>query len=280
MDHLSASYQLVYFQPDPEDGERVCVALLFVADRDVDLLYDSDFRRLRCLNPGIDPSLVQFYLEDLASSLKQRGRDLDALLLEQSPHLVTSPKRRVTWPLTNQLRLQLIERFLNKGARELEAPQVLEARAPKVDVVQENLRKLLTERARISTERLQEKAKPEFVLGRRMPQIKPVAFAVLRGDGVTLIDGVDLNTLTAPKAVARIGKVAYTFFQYRREQQFITFKPIRKIGVVMNGASFNTPDKRDAHDFALKEFQAEADLTVDTSQPEQVQQLKNELAAN
>lgn len=277
MGDLKASYRLVYFQPDPEDGERVSVALLFTANSEVDLLYDPEFRRLRCLSPRTSPDIVRFYLDDLKTRLKEATPDIDGFILAQSPYLVTSEKRKVAWPLTDKIRLQLIERFLNKGS---EVPSVVqESKPPKIDIVNEHLRRLLTESAKISPGQLQENAKSEFILGRRVPQIRSVAFALRRDNGVILIDGVDLNFLSPQRAVNRAGRVAYTFFQYGRERQLVIYRSgVKRIGVVLNGASHRSPALKDAHDFALREFTQEADLAIDASSPDQLQRLKHELA--
>src|SRR5690349_5337781 len=107
-----ATYRLVYFQPDPEDGERVCVALLFTVHGEVELLAYPDFPRLRCLAPHVDSELVQVYLDDLTSHLKWKSSDIDLILRRQSPQLVTSEVRKCSWPLSNESRLYLMRRFL------------------------------------------------------------------------------------------------------------------------------------------------------------------------
>src|SRR5690349_17544822 len=112
-----ATYRLVYFQPEPEDGERVCIALLFNFGRDLDLLYDRDFPKLKCLAPDVDPALVNFYLEEMVNVLRHSQSDVDVLIGSRTPQLAASEPRRVSWPLSDSARLQLIARFLGKQRR-------------------------------------------------------------------------------------------------------------------------------------------------------------------
>lgn len=264
-DNQVASYRLVYFQPDPEDGERVCVALLFTAERDVELLYDSSFPKLRCLAPRIDSDLVHIYLDDLKSSSKRNPSEIESLLRRQSSQLVTSEVRKCVWPLTDKSRFYFMKRFL--GAESHLAEKIEHSRPQKVDTAKENLRALL-QSARVRPEELRENAKSQWVLGTDIRQIKSVAFALKRDNEVILIDGVDLATLKPKSALNQVTKVAHTFWQYRRvEQQGFNWPLLKTIGVVLNGQVNPNAEYKDAHDFALHEFKQEADIAVDASSP-------------
>jgi hypothetical protein len=271
---LKASYRLVYFQPKPEDGERICVALLLSYGRDVELLYYPDFPRLKCLSPRIDPQLIQFYLDDMASTIRDNPEGIESHIKRHTPHLLASAVRRVAWPLTDEAKIYLMKRFLGVEGKNT---QVVEARVPQVDYVKEHLRQLI-QRAKVRNEDLKEDAKPEWILGRRVRYIKKVAFALRRADGVLLIDGVDLSVLPAQSAVTRVGKVKHTFWQYGqlRQMEFGSAN-IKRIGVVLNGVTSPGADYKDAHDFALHEFRQEADVTVDSASPSDLNTLQKVL---
>jgi hypothetical protein len=258
---LVASYRLVYFQPDPEDGERVSVALLFQADREVDLLYNADFPKLRCLAPATDPNLVQMYLDDLADRLRHDQSNVDAVIRRHTPQIMTSEPRKVAWPLTDTARLYLIKRFLNK-----EKVATTHTRLEKQDQVRAHLKQLIRHTVKRPSIDLQEDAQSEWVLGRHIPEIEQVALAMRKRKGVILIDGVDLTILKPKSALSRINRVTHTFWQYGRlrEREFEP-REIRRIGVVLNGHVKPTAQYQDAHDFALHQFNKEADLVVDTT---------------
>ncbi|HEV7395841.1 MAG TPA: hypothetical protein VGN86_04960 [Pyrinomonadaceae bacterium] len=258
-----ALYRLIYFQPNPEDGERVSVALLFQANGDVELLYDPHFPKLKCLAPYVDLDLIRIYLDDMAVSLKRRPSNVDSIVGGQTAQLVASEVRKVSWPLSNEERIYLMKRFLSKEGHLWQSNDL--AKSQKSDQIKEHL-KLLLEGAKIGRERLRENASPEWILGRKVPRIKPVALALRRKSGVLLIDGVDLSVLSTKATLTRVSKVAYTFFQYGRLRQMSFDRPeLKRIGVVLNGVSDPGSEYRDAHDFALHEFTQEADLAVDTT---------------
>ncbi|HEV2884666.1 MAG TPA: hypothetical protein VGW36_07395 [Pyrinomonadaceae bacterium] len=258
---LVASYRLVYFQPDPEDGERVSIALLFQANGGVDLLYNTDFPRLRCLAPSTDPNLVQMYLDDLADRLRHDQLNVDAIIRRHAPQIMTSEPRKVAWPLTDAARLYLMKRFLHK-----EKVAATHPRLEKQDQVRAHIKQLIHHTVKGRKLELHEDAAADWVLGRHMPEIEQVALAMRKRKGVLLIDGVDLTILRPKSALSRINRVTHTFWQYGRLRE-MEFEPreIRRIGVVLNGHVKPTPEYQDAHDFALHQFHKEADLVVDTT---------------
>jgi hypothetical protein len=275
---LTASYRLVYFQPDPEDGERVCVALLITARGDVEVLYDRGFPKLRCLAPHIDPKLVRFYLDDMKSHLRRGSSEVELLMGQRTPHIVTSEARKLAWPLSDSSRAYLVQRFLGKEKGE-DANKV--DRKAKADLLNTHLRQLVQPFVRNEPEVIQEWATPEWILGREVPhqKINPVALAVRRDDGVVLIDGVDLTVFKPKSALSRVTEVKHTFWQYGRIKQMgLNGRgSIRRIGVVLNGLEKPNEDYRDAHDFALSEFEQGADLAVDAASGSDLQELERSL---
>ncbi|SRR6266404_656928 len=272
---LTASYRLVYFQPDPEDGERVCVALLFNTQRDVELLYDSEFPKLRCLAPHIDTDLVKIYLDDMEANLKRAPSDVDLLIRRHSPQLVTSEARKAAWPLTNTARMHLMRRFLSKEGRVEDDSSKPLAKDKRVNQVKAHLRALVQRVAKEQIGELQEDAKAHWVLGQSFPGIDPIAFGLRRTDVVILIDGIDLSVLKPKPALSRANRITHTFWQYRniRQMGFLDRVPHR-IGVVLNGMVNPGVDYKDVHDFALHQFRNEADLAVDASSPDDLRKLE------
>lgn len=279
---LIAAYRLVYFQPDPEDGERVCVALLFNTKRDVELLYDRHFPKLRCLAPHIDPDLVRIYLEDMEAACKRAPSDVDSLIRQHAPQLVTSDVRKSAWPLTDEARLYLMERFLAKEKHSELAAQ----HAQKDDLVKAHLRQLVQKASKEGPANIREDANSNWVLGTRVSKVSniigiigPVALAVRRTAGVILIDGIDLSVSTPNHALRRAGRVTHTFWQYGRIQQLGIDDRIRRIGIVLNGLPNPGPDYKDVHDFAFDQFKKEADLAIDGSSISDLERLEEELHA-
>src|SRR5664280_950269 len=98
----AGNYHLLYYQPNPEDGERVCVGIVATKGRDTELLYDPSFPKLRCIAPDIRPELVKIYLEDLYEELRRKPGSEDLVFRRYSPQLAVSDQRRVKWPLSDR----------------------------------------------------------------------------------------------------------------------------------------------------------------------------------
>jgi hypothetical protein len=276
MGHLDASYRIVYFEPNPEDGDRVAIALLFTANNDTDVLYDPLFPKLKCLAPHVDSDIIRFQLDHMSGRLRDRSVDRETFVAQQAPQFTTSRQRKVTWPLSNEARMRLVRRFLSKEGSAYPAEVEAMEKAERVDPVQVQLRRILHD-ITPRVEAWQENAKPEWVIGEKVARIRPVAMALRTGNQTTIIDGVDLSIMKPRTAVARVGHVAYTFFQYGRLAQMdFSRHRLRKIGVVLNGIASPKPSYRDAHDFALQEFTQEADKAIDAGTPEGVAELKAE----
>jgi hypothetical protein len=275
-----ASYRLVYFQPDPEDGERVCVGLLFSSRDGVELLSYPDSPRLRCLAPQIDSDLVGIYLEDLKNRIQQYPDQTPEFLASYSPQLAVSEARKVRWPLTDKSRLYLMRRFLAVVGGPIGSGESVRSEKPP-DQIKEHLRQLIFS-SQIEAEALRENATPSWVFGTKITRsIRSVAFGLRKKNGVVLIDGVDLSVKDKQSVAARVGKVAYIFFQYERVRQmgFADRQVLQRVGVILNGATNPGPDYKDSHDFAVQEFSEAADLTVDASSPKDLQEFQTLLSS-
>jgi hypothetical protein len=280
--HLSgiASYHLLFFHPRPEDGDRICIGLLFSAGRDSEVLYDSSFSKLRCVAPAAQLNLLRFYLASFQAELHKSPESPELLLRRLSPQLSSSEARKVRWPLTESLRLQLLHRFAFPAEAEGKAPK--HAREALADEVKQRIRDIVSSLAAPSRE-IKFDASPEWVLGRKLANVKPVAVALRDRGRVVLIDGIDLNLLTPRGAVSRANEVVHTFWQYGRLDQlgvpFESISSLRRIGLVLNGKTRPGLAYKDAHDFALDQFKKESELAVDASSPEAQSRLAAELTS-
>jgi hypothetical protein len=119
----------------------------------------------------------------------------------------------------------------------------------------------------------------DTILGRKAARVGTVAVAVETDAGWTLIDGVDLNLLRPKQAIVRADDVGRTFWHYSRLVEEGKTRPIRKIGVVLNGLSHLKPQEHYAHDYALHRMEAEADTAIDAASTEATAKLERELRA-
>jgi hypothetical protein len=279
------TYRLVFFQPDPEDGDRVCVGVLLQEGRSCMVLYDKRFPKVRCIAPGFEPDLVKFYLDDLASALQRKcGDDLALTLRRYAPQLITSEERSILLPVTELAKMRLLERFVmprsEPKAAELASP------APQGGIGEqftEHLRLFVAEYVRPTEATILQNARPQDLFGRALPDVKPVAISVQKRGRIILIDGVDLQIMKGKRAIDRANRVAYTFWQYEHirsaDSSRLWQTPFTRIGVVLNGSTRATSRYYVAHDYALHQFQKEADVAVDAASGEGRQKFRVALSS-
>ncbi len=274
----NGQYRLLHFQPDPEDGDRVCVGILLKEDGKFTVLSDSKFKKLRCVAPDFEPELVSFYLHDLEDSLSRSHEPVEITLRRCAPQLVVSEPRLVATPLTPDKRVRLMERFV-LPAKELQKELVHVSRAEAT--TSEHLRIFLSEIAPLSAKMIIRNARPLDLFNLTLPNIKPVAFAIKASSKIVVVDGIDLSVMTPTKAVAKANRIVHNFWQYGRIREEFLFEgrpKVERVGVVMNGTSPKTEAYLDAHDYALHQFRKEADVTVDATSGEGKDQLRAMLA--
>jgi hypothetical protein len=284
------TYRLMFLQPDPEDGDRVCVGVLLQEGHSCVVLYDKRFPKVRCIAPGFEPELVKFYLDDLASTLRRNSTDDLALTLRRyAPQLVASEERSILLPVTETTKMRLLERFVMPRSESRTA--VLEsssASARQGKQFAERLRLFVGEYVRPTEAAILQNADPKDIFGRAFPNVRPVAISVKKGGRIMLIDGVDLQTMKGKRAIERANQVAYTFWQYGRARSADSsllwqtpsaglvegLEGFTRIGVVLNGSPRRSPQYYVAHDYALHQFQKEADLAIDAASREDTEKLK------
>jgi hypothetical protein len=249
---LLAEYRLLFMQPDPESGERVCVGIII----DGELLYDRDFTRARCISPDVNIDVSNIYLENLRDRLASRS-ELMEIFKEYSPLFVCSPPRTVTLPLTSEKKLSLFEHFVKAGRR----TRNVEARRERFV---SRLHEFAIPGNGYKEARVIENASPEDVIGREDAEVEAVALALRSERQTVLLDGIDLHKSTGKQARSQITRVNHVFWHYKKlaGQEGLA---IKRVALVFNGNSHLKPDLRDAHDFALDHFRNQADLTLDAS---------------
>lgn len=268
------SYRLLFFQPDPEDGDRVCIGVLVHEGHDYTVLYDKKFSKVHCIAPGLEPELIKFYLDNLESNLHRKSPDDLALTLKKcGPQMIASEERRLLLPLTEQQKMRLLERFVLPASK-------LKADATEASAQQEfadHLRLFVTEFVRPSEVTILHNARPHELFGKSLPHVRPVAIAVRKAGKIVMVDGVDLGVLTPTQAITRANHVGHTFWQYgrfRSDDLAVQQVPFTRVGVVLNGAKNKSGAYFDAHDYAVHQFQKEADFAVDTTSREGAQQFE------
>lgn len=272
----AGNYHLLYYQPSPEDGERICVGILASKGRDIELLYDPAFPKLRCIAPEIRPDLVKVYLEDMQEELRRQPIDDQLVFRRYSPQFAVSEQRQIKWPLTDSAKRYLIDRFLHATRSQVYAlSEIGHAAASKADDqaqhgIQEFVRQFTPTDSRIILN-----AAARDVVGLPLKGVRRVALAVRKPSETLLVDGVDLRITTANGAISRVTRVVHTFWQYGRyQQESIGWNRIRRIGVVLNGAAHPPASYRDAHDFALDQFRTGADISIDAASAEDRQKFE------
>jgi hypothetical protein len=254
-------------QPDPEDEERVCIGVLVQeSTRKPEVLYDPRFSRLRCVAPGIDVDLVNFYVEEIRQALTGSPGDPAAMVDHYGPTFAVSEPRKVSVPLSDRGRLQLLQRFvLRSPVRGLDAEKAARV-APAEAAFAEHLEEVVRSVSTATIQRVTRQAKPQQIIGFPIPAVRPIALAVELDSLMVLVDGVDLKAMKPARAVSKVNQVSHTFWQYTRvEPNFLDRGlTVRRVGVILNGVPHGDPGYADAHDYAVHQFRKEADVTYDT----------------
>lgn len=258
-------YWLLHFLPEPEDGESICAAVAVqLGPRSFEVLFDSNFSRVRCLAPGTEPGLVRFYLNAISERLN-RGETPEKVLTDHGPQFAASPPRSLALPLTDKTRQRLISRFVTRASAELIKDKAQRTQGTSdrrfADHIEGFVRDL-----NLPMGRVLKNADSRELLGMHIRAVKRVPLAVEVDRRLVLFDGVDFNLMKPAGAIKRINQVAHNFWQYGRLDLGSLYGPaqIRRVGVVFNGVPHVTPDYAEAHEYAVHQFDKETDAVLDT----------------
>lgn len=262
---LAGNYWVLFYQPLPEAGERIAIALAFENGKGrATVEYDSSFAKVAKVFPDLDPQALAFYLDSLRNDLDTPA-NVEAVLNAYGPQIAASAARRIAVPISRTTIEMLMARYIfpaKKGRRDrrLEDKVAKEIEA----FVLGKIGSELDVRREVSARE---------ILGHPVAGTKRIALAIPTDSAWTLVDGVDLNQLT-PQAVAnRADEVSRTFWNYSRAAGDSGVL-LRRVGVVLNGNSRLAPRTHEAHDYALHRFQVDSDLAIDASSSDAGQQLR------
>lgn len=245
------NYRLLYLQPDPEVGERVCVGVVFQDD----ILFDPTFNKVRCLTREWSSDLLRLYLDEIKTQVHRLNVDFELTIRKFAPLFSASASRQMEAPATAESKLALYKSYV---ASRSPSDAVARRRAEFVA----NLSKFALSADHIPLTEVITNATGKEVLGKTRVPVSEVALAIRGPEQTVLLDGVDLNIDSAKFALRQAGRINHTFWQYRlhAEKQH---KKIKRVALVFNGKSHLRAELKEAHDYALDQFKKEADFVID-----------------
>ena len=259
----SGKYWVLSYAPLPESGERVALALVVdEGNGRIRLDYDATFGKVLKLYPDADSAGLAFQLERLRSELRESPA-VAPILNSFGPQLEASPAKRIGLPLLKNSIDVLMTRYIlpaKRGGRT----------KLREDPVSKEIQAFVRRSA--PGVHIQTDIAPVDVLGISVAGAKRIAMGIRSGSGWTLIDGIDLNTLSPTAAIHRADDISRSFWNYGRVADTRGIR-IRSVGVVLNGNSHLTTKTHEAHDYALHRFESESDLAVDAASTDSRQRL-------
>lgn len=266
--HEVGKYWVLFYQPLPEAGERIAMALVFDhGQKQVE--YDPAFTKVAKLFPDADPAALAFLLETLSHDLHSAD-SVQAVLNSYGPQFATSEPRRLALPVQPATIEMLKTRYL------FPAKRTREKRAPEDKVSDEIV--AFVRHATDPNLEFRTNVGSREILGHSLSGTKRVALAIQNSTGWTLVDGVDLNHLTAAEANKRTEEISRTFWHYKRAAAEGDIQ-IRRVGVVLNGQSHLFPKSHEAHEYALEKLGADSDRTIDAAATDSASVLRELLAS-
>src|ERR1700734_1728119 len=93
-------YWVLFYQPLPEAGERIAIALVFDDRRGpATVEYDTTFAKLLKVFPEVDPKVLIFYLESLRVELRT-SVDIESTINSYGSQIAVSAVRRISLPVS------------------------------------------------------------------------------------------------------------------------------------------------------------------------------------
>jgi hypothetical protein len=272
-----AEYRLVFFQPEPEDGERLCIGLLFSDEGNRRMLvYDSSFARVRCFAPNFEVGLLRFLMKTLDSQLQDRNLSMDQALASLGSQLSLSVERRVASPVSDAAKMRLLERFVIRKETKLLSSVAASEKVSANTLFAEHLLSFARPLIRNTKPMVIENANAEQVLGRKIPGVGRVSLLIETKNRLTVLDGVDLSIQSPQEAINRTGKVAHTFWQYGRYgAELVIPRKINRVAVIFNGTAHPGPTYRDAQNFAREILAERSEMLIEHDGAEDLSRLES-----
>jgi hypothetical protein len=252
-------YWVIFYQPLPEAGERIAVALVFEDPKSgATVEYDPTFAKLKRVYPDVDPEVLAFYLDSLRNELHSSNQ-VEVILNGYGPQLEPSSARRIHVPVSQGAIEMLMARYVSPLKKNRDSQKTNDKIAKEIEAfVRQNAAPELELRTNVTA---------RDILGRSVTGTRRIALAIRNQSGWTLVDGVDLNQSTPQAAATRADEISRTFWNYHRSAGETGVR-IRRVGVVLNGNSHLAPKTHEAHDYALHRFEMDSDLVVDGASTE------------
>ncbi len=261
----TGKYWVLFYQPLPEAGERIAIALVFAGVRGPTVEYDPTFAKLIKVFPDVDPQALAFSLESLGADLRT-SNEVESVINSYGSQLAASSARRIGLPVSEGAIEMLMGRYVYPSKRKKRSRSHEDKVAREIEAfVRGNVP---------STTKLRTGVSARDILGRTLTGAKKIALAIPSGSGWTLVDGVDLNQSSPQEAASRADEISRTFWNYSRAAGDSGMH-LRRVGIVLNGNSHVAPRTHEAHDYALHRFQIDSDLAIDAVSTEAGAQLRN-----
>ena len=220
----AGKYWVMFYQPLPEAGERIAIALVFQGiHKGAAVEYDPTFSKVAKVFPDIDSQALVFLLDSLRSDLADSDQ-VELVLNQYGPQIAASAARKIAVPLSAAAIEMLMTRYVLPARRRRRDPRQEDKIGREIEAfVRHNVQTPVDVRTEVTARE---------ILGRSVPGIKRVALAIHNPSGWTLVDGVDLNQLTPQAAANRADEVSRTFWNYSRAVEG-TGTRIQRVGVVL-----------------------------------------------
>jgi hypothetical protein len=244
------------------------------------VLYDAKFPKVHCIAPHAEPELIKFYLDDLDDALRRSGDDPILTLRRYGPQLIASDERLVSLPITESTKQRLLERFVEPCDVQRAQLAPGEARTRPKDKFAEHIGLFVAKY--VPHREILRDAGPKEMFGYAMADFGTIAIAVRKPRRTIMIDGVDLQLMSRKGVISRATEVSYKFWRYgrlRSEESTLVQTPFSRIGVVFDGPTLRTKAYYHAHDFALHQFEKDADIAVDTLSGQGTRELEEVLTS-
>jgi len=242
-------YSLVSAEPDPEAGERVNVGLLIGNGRLLQLEYDPDLPRVRCITDPTDRRLLSEALRAAAKSLS-RFEELTSLRSFLGPQVSISPPRGLYAQPDRRTIAALKERYLRDPSK----GSAKRSKARRVSRIDDALKPILHRSIRYQLRKsvTPEKLYPEQPI---FDVPVPALDRAVRSDtrdlligGVTVRQKSPLKTIQGTITV-RLGRAFWHYSEAKERIHSQVGREVRTLGLVFNTAQSRTSELDEAIEY-------------------------------
>lgn len=275
----SRFYRLVYFSPRPEDGEKVCLAVLIKDSKRIYLEYDPRFDKARCLAPDYSVESLKFTLEAIKDKAEAGLESPEVAGF--SPQFKLSEPRNILQPVDERVREVLRHRFLLRVRTPRRSDEKERGMGPRID-------QFLFDRIKVLPSQMKRRASFSELFGpgleRSLPKDlvpKTVSRAIAFEDRVVLLEGVNLHTHSTELLVDRVARIVHAFWQYREAWEYssdLRSTRLTRTAILFNGDGKTVIDEfKWRRDYAWHEFEKDADITLEPGTSSSENKLRQEL---